>query len=92
MREPEEMMITTPDWLAQRGGDLKLGSDVRTWYVLFGGQPQYSVTAVPVGGKFGAAIRQTINGQRINTTGVHASQEEALRAALDDLRRALGWA
>ena len=40
--------MTVPDWLTQRGGNLKLGSDGRTWYVLIGLQPQYSIVAVPV--------------------------------------------
>ncbi len=83
--------MTTPDWLTQRGGDLKLGSDGRTWYFLLGGQPQYSLVAVPVDGKFGCAIRQTINGTRIASAGVYATAEEAIRGGLEDLRKALGW-
>jgi hypothetical protein len=83
--------MTVPDWLKQRGGDLKLGSDRRTWYFLLGGQPQYSLVAVPVGGRFGCAIRQTINGERIASNGVYGSDEEAIGGGLADLRRALGW-
>ena len=84
--------MTAPDWLTQRGGDLKLGSDRRTWYFLFGGQPQYSLVAVPVSGRFGCAIRQTINGKRIDSNGVYGSEEEAIGGGLVDLRKALGWA
>jgi hypothetical protein len=84
--------VTVPDWLTQRGCDLKLGSDGRTWYVLLDGQPHYSLVAVPVSGRFGCAIRQTINGQRIEGLGVHATPDEAIRAGLEDLRKALGWA
>jgi hypothetical protein len=87
----EVWSMTAPDWLIQRGGDLKLGSDGRTWYFLLGGQPQYSLTAVPVGGRYGCAIRQTVNGNRIESTGVCPSADDALRGGLDDLRKALGW-
>jgi hypothetical protein len=83
--------MTTPDWLRQRGGELKLGTDGRTWYFIVGGQPQYSLVAVPAGGRFGCTIRQTINGKRIASAGVHASAEDAIRAGLEDLRKELGW-
>ncbi len=84
--------MTAPDWLKQRGGDLKLATDRRTWYFLLGGQPQYSLRAVPVNGRFGCAIRQTINGTRIESGGVYGSEEEAIGGGLEDLRKALGWA
>jgi hypothetical protein len=58
---------------------------------LLGGQPQYSLVAVPVDGRFGCAIRQTINGERIASKGVYDSEEEAIGGGLEDLRRALGW-
>jgi hypothetical protein len=83
--------MTPPDWLSQRGGDLKLGSDRHTWYLVVGGQPQYSLVAVPVGGRFGCTIHQTINGKRVESQGGQASSEEAIRAGLEDLRKALGW-
>jgi len=84
--------MTAPEWLGQRGGDLRLGSDGHTWYLLVSGQPLYSLVAVPVRGRFGCMIRQTINGKRIESLGVHASSEEARRAGLEDLRKTLGWA
>ena len=83
--------MTAPDWLTQRGGDVKLATDGRTWYCLLGGQPQYSLMAVPVAGRFGCAIRQTINGRRIESTGVHATANAAIGGGLEDLRKALGW-
>ncbi len=89
--EAEATRMTAPDWLVQRGGDLKLGSDGRRWYFLLGGQPQYSLTAVPVSGRFGCAVRQTINGKRIESAGVYPTEDEAIRGGLDDLRKALGW-
>lgn len=84
--------MTAPDWLTQRSGDLKLASDGRTWYFLLGGQPQYSLSAVPVAGRFGCAVRQTINGKRIESSGVYATADEAIGGGLEDLRKALGWA
>jgi hypothetical protein len=81
----------SPGWLTQRGGSLKLGSDGKTWFVLIAGQPNYSLVAIPVAGKFGCAIRQTINGQRIECAGTFATQDEAIGGGLDELRKALGW-
>ena len=83
--------MTAPDWLTQRGGSLKLGSDGKTWFVLFAGQPNCSLEAMPVVGKFGCTIRQTINGQRIASPGTFANADEAIKGGLDDLRKALGW-
>jgi hypothetical protein len=83
--------MTAPDWLTQRGGSLKLGSDGQTWYVFFDGRPEYSVVATPVAGKFGCAIRQTNSGKRIESQGTHAAMDEAIKAGLEDLRKALGW-
>ncbi len=83
--------MTTPDWLTQRGGALKLGGDGQRWFVVFSGQPNYSLALVPVGGKYGCAIRQTINGQRIDCPGGFGTKEEAYHAGLQNLRTALGW-
>ena len=83
--------MTAPDWLTQRGGSLKLGSDGKTWFVVFAGQPNYSLIEVPVAGKSGCAIRQTINGKRIDCAGIFASKDEAISGGLDELRKALGW-
>jgi hypothetical protein len=87
----ERRSMTTPDWLTQRGGELKLGSDGKTWYVFFAGQPNYSLLDVPVADKFGCAIRQTINGARLDSQRTFATKEEAINGGLDDLRKALGW-
>ena len=84
--------MTAPAWLVQRGGDLKRGSDGKTWYVLFGQQPNYSLVAVPVeSDKFGCVIRQTINGKRIDSQSSAASPDEAVQKGLEDLCKALGW-
>ena len=83
--------MTAPDWLTARGCTLKLASDRNTWYVLCDGRPDYSLVATPVAGKFGATIRQTINGRRIESTATFASKDDAIRGGLEDLRKALGW-
>ena len=84
--------MTTPEWLKERGGEFKLASDCRTWYVVFEGQPQYSLVATPVNGQFGCTIRQTINGKYIECNAVQVTADDALGAGLDALRQALGWA
>ena len=47
--------------------------------------------ALPVNGKFGCNVVQTINGQQLACKTVAATDEEALRGALEELRQALGW-
>ena len=83
--------MTTPDWLTQRGGSLQLGGDGQRWFVVFSGQPNYSLAVVPVCGKFSCAIRQTINGTRIDCPNGFATTEEAINGGLNALRKALGW-
>jgi hypothetical protein len=82
--------MTAPDWLKERGGAFKQGSDGK-WYVVLDGKPSYSLLAVPAAGKFACTIRQTINGTRIDCPEIHASQDEALAAGLSELRSKLGW-
>jgi hypothetical protein len=85
------MAPTIPGWLQQRGGKLELASDGRTWVVWFDGQANYSLEAVPVKGKFGCKISQTINGHRVPSEGTFATADAAVAGGLDDLRKALGW-
>ncbi len=85
------MALETPAWLKQHDGALKLGSDQRTWFVLLGPQPQYSLVPIPVKGKFGCTVKQTNNGRQLESAGTYSSAEEALRGGLEDLRGALGW-
>jgi hypothetical protein len=85
------MTLTAPEWLTRHGGALQLASDGRTLFVLFANEAQYSLTPVPVGGQFGCAIRQTINGQRLASNSRAPTAEAALQAGLEDLRQALGW-
>ena len=85
------MALAAPDWLNKRGCTLKLGSDGKTWYVLLGEQPQYSLSPTPVGEKHGCVVKQTNNGRRLESAGAFASNEEAMQSGLNDLGKALGW-
>jgi hypothetical protein len=59
--------------------------------VLLGKEPQYLLIPVPIAGRFGCAVMQTINGKRLDGTGTYPTEDEALRGGLEDLRKALGW-
>lgn len=83
--------MTAPPWLTQRGGELKLGSDRSTWYVVFDKKPHYGLVSVPAGSTFGCVIKQTENGTRIDSPGTHPTAEAAVAGGLEDLRKALGW-
>jgi hypothetical protein len=85
------MSLTVPDWLTRHDGNLKVGSDGKTWYVWLAGKPQYSIVPRPVGAAFGCYITQTNNGQPIATTATAAAAEGALKGSLEDLRKVLGW-
>ena len=85
------MAVDVPEWLKKHGGSLKLASDGHTWLVLMGAQPNYKLVPVPVGGKFGCNVVQTINGKEVVSHAAAATGDEAIRGALEDLRQALGW-
>ncbi len=85
------MAVEVPEWLKKHGGSLKLASDGRTWLMFMGPQPNYKLVPVPVGGKFGCNVVQTNNGKPVACQAVAATGDEAIRAALEELRQALGW-
>ena len=85
------MSITTPDWLTQRGSELRPSKDGNSYSVYFAGEPQYLLLPVPVGGKHACRVSQTINGRRLDGAGTYATRDEAVRGGLDDLRKVLGW-
>ena len=61
------MAVTTPDWLTQRGGELRSSKDGRFRYTVYlAGEPQYLLLPVPVGGKHACRVSQTINGRRLD--------------------------
>jgi hypothetical protein len=85
------MPVTTPEWLSKRGGAVQPATVGGAWMVLLNGEPQYRVTPIPVAGKFGCHVVQTINGRRLGSEGNFPTVDEAVRGGLEDLRKALGW-
>jgi len=85
------MPLSTPDWLARRGGDVRLGSDGQTWYVFITGQPLYSLVGVPVNAQCGCVVRQTNNGKILAQAVASPTADAALRAGLEALAAQLGW-
>jgi hypothetical protein len=85
------MPATTPDWLARHGGELRRRTPPNSWAVFLGGEPQYLLAVVPVGGKHGCKVNQSNNGNRLDSGTAYATAEEALQGGLEDLRKALGW-
>jgi hypothetical protein len=83
--------VATPDWLAKHGGELRPSKDGRSALVYFAGQMQYVLALDPVKGKFGCRVIQAINGRRLDSGGSYETPDEAFRARLEDLRKALGW-
>jgi hypothetical protein len=84
-------MRAAPEWLAQRGGSLKPSTDGQSSYLMLNGQPLYAVIPTPVKGRFGCAIVQANNGQRIDIGDTAASADDALRLGLEHVRQVLGW-
>jgi hypothetical protein len=82
--------LKTPEWLARHNGALQERGDGK-WLVLLGNEPQYLLVPVPLTGRFGCAVTQTVNGKRLDSGGVHPTVEEAVSGGLEDLRKALGW-
>jgi hypothetical protein len=85
------MAVATPEWLSKRGGNFRPATVNGTWLVLIAGEPQYRLVPVPVDGKFGCQVTQTVNGKRLDQGTVFETRDEALRGGLNDLRNALGW-
>ena len=85
------MALTAPDWLTRHGGTVHRCSDGQSWAVMIDDQPQYLLRAIPVAGKFGCLVEQTVNGKRLESTTVYPSANDALRGGLEDLRKILGW-
>ena len=83
--------VTTPDWLARHGGELRPSADGRSYLVYFAGDMQYVVVPLPVKGEFGCRVTQTINGRRLDSGAAHTTFDDAVRGGLEDLRKTLGW-
>jgi hypothetical protein len=84
------MTMTAPEWLTRRGGELRQRYD-GSWAVVLNGAPQYVLALTPAAGKHSCKVTQTNNGQRLDSGSVHPTEQEALQAGLEDLRKTLGW-
>jgi hypothetical protein len=85
------MAVTTPTWLTQHDGTLRVGEEGKSASVYFAGALQYLLVPVPAKGKYSCRVIQTINGKRLDGSNTYASAEDAIRGGLEDLRQALGW-
>ncbi len=85
------MTLATPEWLARHDGRLRPYPDGRSWAVMIDGHPQFLLLPIPVAGKYGCQVEQTVNGRRLEGKGTYASAEEAVQGGLEDLRKNLGW-
>jgi hypothetical protein len=85
------MAVVIPDWLSKREAKLDKGPDPQTWFVSFNHQIQYVLAAVPVAGKFGCTITQSINGKRVESPRTYEKADEAINGGLEELRQCLGW-
>lgn len=83
--------LTTPSWLAQRGGELRLSKDGHAASVYFAGQLQYLLVPIPAKGRFACRVTESINGRRLDGEQTYPSAEQALQGGLEQLRQALGW-
>ncbi len=83
--------VTTPEWLAKRGGELESSTQSGTWLVLLGHTPQYRLVPIPMAGVYGCAVTRTVDGRRLDGSGTYSAPEDAVHGGLDDLRKALGW-
>ena len=83
--------MTTPDWLARRGGALRPGPLGNARFVMIDGEPQYALTPTPAEGKHSCRVTQTINGKRLDSGGIYATEADAIQAGLEDLRKTVGW-
>lgn len=83
--------MTTPHWLTQRSGELRLATDGHSASVYFAGQLQYVLLPIPAKGQHACRVTETINGRRLESQKTYATSEQALQGGLDDLREKLGW-
>lgn len=83
--------MTTPDWLALHGGEVRLGQDHLSASVYFAGRLQYVLVPVPARGKHACRITETFNGVRLDGGDVWGTREAAFQGGLEVLRTKLGW-
>jgi hypothetical protein len=82
---------STPEWLARHNATLTASKDGKSWLVHMGSELVYVLALIPVEGKHGIKLMQTINGRQIPVEGAHQGADKALAAGLEKLRATLGW-
>jgi hypothetical protein len=85
------MAVTAPDWLTRHDCTLRPQVEGRSWMVLFDGEPQYLLVAVPAAGKYNCQVLQTVNGKHLGSSATYSTVDDAIRGGLEDLRKVLGW-
>ena len=80
--------MTTPDWLTQHGGEVRVSKNGLSLTAYVGGQPQYLLMLAPVDGKYGCKVVQSNNGKRLDGGASFPTTEAAFQGGLDDLRKA----
>jgi hypothetical protein len=85
------MALTTPQWLAQRGGRFEESTIPGIWLVHLNNDPQYRLIPVPAASKFACDIIQTTGGKKLGNNEIYPTLEDALRGGLEHLRSVLGW-
>ncbi|MFM7111087.1 MAG: hypothetical protein ACKO26_08080 [Planctomycetota bacterium] len=83
--------VSPPEWLASHNGTLTPSKDGKSWLVHVGGELVYVLALVPVQGRHGIKLMQTINGKLTPVDGAHGTPSQALEAGLAALRDKLGW-
>jgi hypothetical protein len=83
--------VATPAWLAKRDGVLQASTQGDRYLVLLDNSPQYRLVAVPAAGKHACEVTRTVDGRRLEGSGIYPSIDDAIRGGLEDLRKALGW-
>ncbi|NBU73729.1 MAG: hypothetical protein EBS30_00640 [Planctomycetes bacterium] len=81
----------TPNWLALHQATLTASKDGTSWLVHIGHELVYVLALLPVSGKHGIKLMQTINGRQFPVEGIFETPEAALAAGLEKLRTVLGW-
>jgi hypothetical protein len=85
------MTLSTPEWLARRGGTLQPAPGGYAWLVLLNGSEQYRLSPAPADGQFECIAMQSVNGKRLDKGAIYPTAEAAVRGGLEELRNALGW-
>src|SRR5439155_5461843 len=85
------MPSSTPDWIANGGGNMWVNADASNWVVFLNSEPQYMLTPCPAAGKVMCQVKQTNNGKRLESGNTYPGLEDAVRGGLEDLRKVLGW-